>query len=135
MSYSARPLPNRPRGSMRRRPSPGCAWGLGGGAARRDAAAAGRGGAPGRRLCALLAAALAALGALAPPAFAHAVLIGTSPAAGARLARSPELVRLRFSEPIQLLQPADLDVVDAGGRSVAAGPAWRDPTDARVIQV
>jgi copper transport protein len=80
-------------------------------------------------------AALAALGALAPQAFAHAVLIGTTPTAGARLARSPEIVRLRFSEPIQLLQPAHLDGVDAQGRSVTAGQARRSPADARVIEV
>ncbi|WP_162599868.1 copper resistance CopC/CopD family protein [Nocardioides solisilvae] len=49
----------------------------------------------------LLAGSSASL-ALAPPAWAHAQLVGTDPAEGAVLPEAPESVTLEFSEPVRL---------------------------------
>lgn len=88
-----------------------------------------------RRLVLVLLGCLAALGALAPPALAHAVLISAAPAPQTRLAASPPQVTLRFSEPVELLRAADLDVVDDRGSPVAAGPGRRSPQDASELEI
>jgi copper transport protein len=70
-----------------------------------------------------LACALAALVALAVPgtAFAHATLESSSPGRGDQLRRAPELVELRFSEPIEVSFGA-VRVYDARGERVDRGP-------------
>jgi copper transport protein len=70
-----------------------------------------------------LACALAALVALAVPgtAFAHATLESSSPGRGEQLRRAPELVELRFSEPIEVSFGA-VRVYDARGERVDRGP-------------
>lgn len=74
---------------------------------------------------ALLAAAvlLPALVLGAAPAWAHAGLVDSDPADGARLDAAPRSVTLSFNEDIQ--QPAYV-VVRAGGREVAQGEAQVD---------
>lgn len=88
-----------------------------------------------RRALVLLGVVLVA--ALAGPsaAFAHAVLITASPPPGAKLASSPSEVRLRFSEPVQLLGGTDLTVVDHSGQPATAGPGAVDRRDHSAIQV
>jgi methionine-rich copper-binding protein CopC len=67
--------------------------------ARRDAAARGRGASI---LLAVLLTGLTSLGvAVAPPASAHAALVATDPADGARLVISPAQVSATFNEPLQ----------------------------------
>jgi copper transport protein len=74
----------------------------------------------GRRCAALGVAVVLAALALAPAAGAHAVLQWSRPAAAARLAAAPARVSLTFSEPVLLLRGADLALVDARGRTLAA---------------
>lgn len=59
---------------------------------------------------------------LAAPASAHTVLVGSDPANGSRLTRSPATVTLRFNEPVGL-QLGYLRVTDSSGQRVDAGPA------------
>jgi copper transport protein len=63
---------------------------------------------------------LAALAWLVPggPVRAHAGLVGSVPADGARLAAAPASVELRFNEPVT---PLRLRLVDASGRTIAGG--------------
>ena len=63
---------------------------------------------------------------LAPMAWAHAVLVRSSPPARASLARPPERVQLWFNER---LEPAysRVSVWDRGGQQVDAGDAAVDP--------
>jgi copper transport protein len=88
----------------------------------------------GRLAAGLLVAVVAAL-LLPGSALAHAVLVDSSPAANARLARSPAQVTISFNEEVQLLKPTDLDVVDRTGAEVSAGPGAALPSDARVLRV
>jgi copper transport protein len=68
----------------------------------------------------LVAAMLTALGMLLPGVVqAHAVLVGSSPEAGARLARAPAQLRLEFNEPVSVVA---LRVLDGAGGNLA-GPA------------
>lgn len=87
-----------------------------------------------RRLLAA-AAVLAALLVPAQAALGHAVLQSSTPAAGARLAVSPDRVGLTFNEPVQLLQSQDLEVVDGEGTGVTSGPARVRRDDSRVAEV
>jgi copper transport protein len=79
----------------------------------------------GRRLAVILVMlagwALAGL-VTAAPAQAHAQLLGSDPAEGARLPTTPARVTLTFSEGVGL-QVGYLHVVDARGERVEAGPA------------
>lgn len=86
---------------------------------------------------ALLAAALlGALCLLAPAsALAHAVVVRSSPAADEKLAAAPPEVRIVFNEPVQLLKPGDISVVDRQGNPVTAGPGSTLPSDTRVLRV
>ena len=63
----------------------------------------------------------------------HAYLVRPDPSADATPAASPARVTLTFSEPVELIDPGDLDVVDADGRSVTAGPGRGDAAEARRI--
>ncbi len=74
---------------------------------------------PARFVLALAAAALGAL-LLAAPASAHAVVVGSDPADGSRLSRSPAAVTIRFDEPVGL-RLGFLRVVDSAGRRVDSG--------------
>jgi copper transport protein len=71
---------------------------------------------------------------LTSTALGHAVLVSSSPAAGARLAAGPERVTLTFSEPVEIVQGDDIDVVDAEGGDVTAGPATNS-AQARVVEI
>jgi copper transport protein len=84
-----------------------------------------------RLLPALLLAALALLLLPASPASAHAVLVSSDPADGARVAAAPAAVRLTFDEAVSL--PPDATVVLAAtGQRVDEGPAR---LDGRVVVV
>jgi copper transport protein len=73
-------------------------------------------------------AAAAAVAALAVPAtaWAHAVLLRTTPTASVTLNRPPQLVRLTYSEPVEP-RFAVVSVTDAAGRQVTAGSPARAP--------
>jgi copper transport protein len=77
-----------------------------------------------RVLIALVA--CAALLACAGTAFGHAVLISSSPEADSKVAAAPDSVAITFNEPVEVLNPADVDVVDEEGAAVSSGP----PTNA-----
>ncbi len=70
---------------------------------------------------AVVGVALVATGATAPRATAHAVVENITPADRARLDAGPAQVVVRFSEPVQILRPGDLAVVDSTGESVTDG--------------
>jgi copper transport protein len=74
---------------------------------------------------------------LALPAFAsaHAVLRESTPPLGEAVATPPERVVLRFTEPVQLLDPGDLQVVDGTGEPVTAGGAREVAGDSAAIEV
>jgi copper transport protein len=89
-------------------------------------------GAPARVLAGALVC-VAVLGAHPAPASAHAALLRVSPAAGTAPAASPHRVVLGFSEPVQILRPGDVSVVDSRGRPITDDVAQVDPRDARVV--
>src|SRR5262249_29449685 len=88
-----------------------------------------------RRVLLLLAVALGLLGAAAPAALAHAVLLSSTPANRAVLSAAPSQVRLRFSQQVQLLRPTDLQVLSSSGTSVAAGSGERDPANSHDLVI
>ena len=68
------------------------------------------------------------------PASAHARLSEAAPAAGTTIRESPDLVRLRFTEPVE----AEFDpikVFGPGGERVDQRDAGVSPDDARVVEV
>ena len=71
----------------------------------------------------------------APQALGHAVVKEITPDDSGRVNASPDQVVVRFSEPVQLLQPGDLQVVDATGNPVSSGPGRVRAADASVIEV
>lgn len=82
--------------------------------------------------------ALAGFGALllglAAPAGAHAVVVGSDPADGSRLAKSPASVTIRFDEPVGI-DLGYLRVVDSTGRRVDSGQASHPGGDGTAISV
>ena len=69
-----------------------------------------------------------------PPASAHAQLSEATPAAGTTIRESPDLVSLRFTEPVE----AEFDpikVFGPGGERVDRRDARVSPDDARVVEV
>jgi copper transport protein len=88
-----------------------------------------------RRVLSLTLATLAVLAAAAPSALAHAVLLNATPPDDGRAASAPARAQLRFSEPVELLRPADLAVVDEAGRVVSTGGGRNSPRDASIVQV
>jgi len=87
----------------------------------------------GRALAALVVV-VAGLLLLAAPASAHAVVVGSDPADGARLKHAPATVTIRFDEPVGL-QLGYLRVVDAAGRRVDTGTAGHPAGDGTAIDV
>src|SRR4051794_17381512 len=84
--------------------------------------------------CWLIALALLAAGAGA--AMAHATLLGSAPRGGGRgVPETTPQVVLRFSEPVQVLNPADVTVVDGRGRRVDTGVPRTAAGDARQVVV
>lgn len=75
-----------------------------------------------RLLPALLLAVLALLLLPAAPASAHAVLVSSDPADGARVASAPAAVRLTFDEAVSL-PPAATVVLSSSGQRIDAGAA------------
>lgn len=76
-----------------------------------------------------------ALGAAAAHASAHAVFVTSDPAPGARVAAAPDAVRLDFNEPVSLVVPDDVRVLDPEGGAVTAGGAATAPSDAATVLV
>jgi copper resistance protein C len=68
------------------------------------------------------------------PALAHARLVQEDPADGATLAESPDMVELRFSEPVDA-EFSPLEVHNSEGERVDEDNARIDPADARVLIV
>ena len=69
---------------------------------------------------------LAGVLGVASPAFAHAQLLGTSPASGAVLASPPTQVVLTFGEAVQA-PPTAIEVFSAAGQQLRTGPAGHPP--------
>lgn len=86
-----------------------------------------------RRLASLTLAALAALAIVAPGAFAHGVLLSSTPADGGQVGAAPTRVQLKFSEPVELLRPSDVTAVDEAGRVVSVGGGRSSPRDASIV--
>jgi copper transport protein len=83
-----------------------------------------------------LACTLVALGVpavTAGPAGAHAALVGSSPAADGRVKVGPSQAVLRFSEPVQVLNPRDVTVVDGDGVRIDNGARTAAGDPRRVI--
>lgn len=68
-------------------------------------------------------------------AFGHASLMGAVPSPGSKIVASPELVALRFTEPVELVARNPGDVVNSEGEVVAAGAARVSAGDARVVEI
>ena len=89
-----------------------------------------------RQLLTLLLTALVMVGVSAGPAAAHAELVSTTPADGARLESPPRSVTLRFTEDVNLID-GGLRLIDGRGHPVATAEptvqghtvGWSMPTD------
>jgi copper transport protein len=91
----------------------------------------------GRRLLSLAGLGFALLVALlmaAPQASAHAVVVSSDPADGARLAKAPAEVTIRFDESVGV-DLGYLRVVDTAGRRVDTGTATHPGGDGSVVAV
>src|SRR5262245_58009524 len=63
----------------------------------------------------------------APAAYAHTVLVGSDPAAGATLSESPGIARLHFSQDVAG-QRSSIRLIDSSGTTVAGtSPIAGDP--------
>ena len=74
---------------------------------------------------------LGLLVALAPPALAHAELVASAPAGGARLTAPPTELVLRFTEPVTLVRDG-LRLLDATGRPAGTGEPRRAGREVRL---
>jgi copper transport protein len=90
---------------------------------------------PARRTVVSVLVALGSLAASATPTWAHAALIGSTPAARGHVPDSPSAVVLRFSEPVQVLSRTDVSVVDHNGQKVDLGAPRTAAGDARRLIV
>jgi copper transport protein len=81
-----------------------------------------------------LAALTFAFFALGMPAVAHAVLLGSDPAAGARVERAPQSVTLTFDENVES-DLGSLRVLDAAGTERSRGPVVHPGGDGQRVQV
>jgi copper transport protein len=75
------------------------------------------------------------LAATAAPAYAHAVLLTSSPQDRGEIAAPPGRVTLRFSEAVDLLRPSDAVVVDERDNVVSVGGGRTSPRDASVVEI
>ncbi len=82
-----------------------------------------------RRLPLIVLIALALLAGI-QPAWAHANLIRSEPAAGAVLGRAPETISLWFSEPLEA-NFSGIRLLDSAGNAVGTPPSAVDPADAK----
>lgn len=87
-----------------------------------------------RRLLFLFVLAAAVLG-LPAGALGHAVVVQSSPPLEQATAQAPTRVQIQFSEPVQLLDAGDLQVVDGTGASVASGPGQVSPDDRTLLEI
>ena len=85
-----------------------------------------------RRLGSAIAVALALTAGLPQQAFAHAILVSSSPAYGDVLTHAPGEIRLTFNDSVRPARGNEA-VSNATGRSVLAGPARIDARDPRVL--
>jgi copper transport protein len=91
----------------------------------------------GKRFSALILFALIALVGMAVPAFAHAELESSDPAAGAQLAAGapPTAITLRFTEPVQIPKNG-IRMFDSDARAVALGePTHGDSSSTVTVSV
>jgi copper transport protein len=86
-----------------------------------------------RRALTLVALCALAVALPAASASAHATLVHTSPAALARVASGPSRVTLAFSEPVQVVGPGAVALLDHTGRHVAAAALRPGGRDRRVV--
>src|ERR1700681_2271134 len=70
---------------------------------------------------------------VAPPASAHASLVGADPAPGATLPQAPGALVLQFSEAIDHSR-STVTVTGPGGRDATAGPTSVVPNDGRALR-
>jgi copper transport protein len=89
----------------------------------------------GMRRLALLLLSLVAVAALPASALAHAALLSESPARQTAVDVSPTVVTLSFSETVQLLDGADMEVVADNGAPQSSGPGRVSPRDARRLEI
>jgi copper transport protein len=75
---------------------------------------------------------MCAISALPIMATAHAVLVASDPAVGARVDRAPQTVTLTFDEPVET-SVGSLRVFDGKGESHTSGPVFHPGGDARSI--
>ncbi len=68
-------------------------------------------------------------------ASAHATLLRSVPPAATHATVPPAVVRLQFSEPVEILRASDVSVVDGRGRSVGAAPPRTDQRDPRIVTI
>ncbi len=88
-----------------------------------------------RRLGALVGGLLALGLLLAAPALAHAEVVASDPADGARLPTAPHSVTVTFDEGVRIGGVGYLHVTDEGGSRVDARAAWHPAGDAAKITV
>jgi copper transport protein len=81
-----------------------------------------------------LATLVSALFVTAVPALAHAVLLASDPAAGARIEHAPHAVTLTFDEHVET-SLGSLRVLDAGGTAHSSGPVIHPDGDATRVAV
>jgi copper transport protein len=86
-----------------------------------------------RRVGAVAAMATVALGLAASPAFAHAALESTDPAAGATVPTSPAAIELRFSESVSV-GLGGVRVIAAGGETIRTGRPATVPDQPEVVR-
>jgi copper transport protein len=95
---------------------------------------AGEGHAPRVPRAAIMIVATIALLAAAGTALGHATLESSTPAADSHVAAAPTSVSLTFSEPVEIVQQDDVDVVNEDGDNVTSGPA-SNSGHARVVEI
>ncbi len=88
-----------------------------------------------RRLLLVLAGLFALAVLAAAPASAHATVVGSDPADGARLQGAPATVTVSFDEPVALGSLGYLHVVDSSGKRVERGAAYHPGKDGAKIAV
>lgn len=88
-----------------------------------------------KRLLLLVGGLLGAAVVLAAPASAHAILVGSDPADGARLSSAPHTVTLAFDESVGLAGIGYVHVIDEAGHRVDARAAYHPRGDSTEVAV